>query len=48
MEVALDLVSVLSHGVFHFNVQFLGRNFLFETFLHLSQESRAQLQLCFP
>lgn len=32
MEVALDLVSVLSHGVFHFNVQFLGRNFLFETF----------------
>ena len=32
MEVALDLASVLSHGVFHFNVQFLGRNFLFETF----------------
>lgn len=32
MEVALGLVSVLSHGVFHFNVQFLGRNFLFETF----------------
>lgn len=31
MEVALDLVSVLSHGVFHFNVQFLG-SFLFETF----------------
>lgn len=32
MEVALDLVSVLS-GVLHFNVQFLGKNFLFETFL---------------
>lgn len=31
MEVALDLVSVLS-GVLRFNVQFLGRNFLFETF----------------